>query len=62
MLVDPSVIVEQLRSTYGRLTQSVNQVLQAGRGDPHRIHLQSNDVAHFENTYRFVSPSPPLMY
>ncbi len=58
MPVDRTVIEDRLRSTWSRLTHSVNQVLQAGRGDPHRIHLQSNEVAQFENVYRLACLLP----
>ncbi len=54
MPVDPNVILSRLATSWGLLTQSVNQVLQAARGDPHRIHLQSNDLAQFENVFKLV--------
>ncbi|KAK0436757.1 hypothetical protein EV421DRAFT_1907820 [Armillaria borealis] len=52
MPVDVSIILSQLATSWGLLTHSVNQIVQAGRGDPHRVHLQMNEVAHFENVYQ----------
>ncbi|SJL06826.1 uncharacterized protein ARMOST_10168 [Armillaria ostoyae] len=52
MPVDVSVILSQLATSWGLLTHSVNQVVQAGRGNPHQVHLQTNEVAHFENVYQ----------
>ncbi|PBK83931.1 hypothetical protein ARMGADRAFT_1088908 [Armillaria gallica] len=52
MPVDPNVILSRLATSWSLLTQSVNQVLQAARGDPHHIHLQSNNLAQFENVFK----------
>ncbi len=57
MPVDVSVILSRLATSWGLLTHSVNQVVQAGRGDSHRLHLQTNEVAYFENVYRLVRPN-----
>ncbi len=54
MPVDPNVILSQLATSWSLLMQSVNQVLQASRSDPHHIHPQSNDLAQFENVFKLV--------
>ncbi len=54
MPVDPNVILSRLATSWSLLTQSVNQVLQAARGDLHHIHLQSNDLAQFENVFKLA--------
>ncbi|KAK0442671.1 uncharacterized protein EV420DRAFT_1649563 [Desarmillaria tabescens] len=40
--------IERINRSWSELCHSVNQVLQAGNGDPHRIQLQLNEVAYWE--------------
>ncbi|KAK0188576.1 hypothetical protein F5146DRAFT_1002648 [Armillaria mellea] len=43
-----TVQIQCINESWAELCQSVNQVLQVGNGDSHRIHLQLNSIALWE--------------
>lgn len=49
-----TVQIQRINESWAELCQSVNQVLQAGNGNPHRIHLQLNSIALWEQYWTEV--------
>ncbi|KAK0460786.1 hypothetical protein IW261DRAFT_1428811, partial [Armillaria novae-zelandiae] len=49
-----TILVERVNSSWAELCHSVNRMLQAGNGDPHRIQLQMNDLALWEQYWTEV--------
>ena len=49
-----TVQIARVNQSWAELCYSVNQILQAGNGDPHRIQLQLNELALWEQYWTEV--------
>ncbi len=49
-----TVQIERVNNSWSELCHSVNRILQAGNGDPHRIQLQMTDLALWEQYWTEV--------